>query len=124
MNKGSYDSLAFRNSRGFLRLVFSNQCFICKKENSLIEIHHIDKNTNNNHLFNLVPLCLECHKIVHKSRVDLTKYPVCLIDEVYKVLQKLIDDDMQNDKVFNKFIESNKGAELKSYAFGHPLSDD
>jgi hypothetical protein len=42
-------------------------CNDCGKSSVCLEIHHIDKNRNNNQLNNLVILCLDCHADRHKG---------------------------------------------------------
>lgn len=42
-------------------------CADCGKSSNCFEIHHIDKNRNNNVLSNLVVLCLNCHADRHKG---------------------------------------------------------
>src|SRR6266704_2537380 len=39
-------------------------CKLCFARRELI--HHIDRNSSNNNLSNLLPLCKKCHVIVHK----------------------------------------------------------
>lgn len=41
-----------------------NKCFVCKKQFDSLDCHHIDKNSKNHVLYNLMPLCNEHHKIV------------------------------------------------------------
>ena len=44
----------------------SLECYRCgyNEFESAVEIHHIDKNRNNNNIKNLIPLCANCHKAV------------------------------------------------------------
>lgn len=42
-------------------------CSDCKRKSDLLEIHHIDKNRDNNKLENLAVLCLDCHAKRHKG---------------------------------------------------------
>ena len=43
------------------------QCVLCgyNEHVGVLEVHHIDKNTQNNSLDNLVVLCANCHKMTH-----------------------------------------------------------
>lgn len=43
-----------------------NWCQKCSWYTWWIHIHHIDKNHKNNHPFNLIKLCLECHCKEHQ----------------------------------------------------------
>lgn len=36
-----------------------------KEHVGVLEVHHIDKNTQNNILSNLMVLCANCHKMTH-----------------------------------------------------------
>lgn len=52
------------------------KCDICGATTN-IEVHHIDGNTQNNRLSNLVPLCKECHNEIHagsRSRKEYVAY--------------------------------------------------
>ena len=49
------------------------ECEICKFDNILaLEIHHKDRNRNNNDLNNLQVLCCNCHKIEHRLKTQKT----------------------------------------------------
>jgi 5-methylcytosine-specific restriction endonuclease McrA len=36
-----------------------------------LEVHHIDKNGNNNELSNLIVLCCNCHNLVHNNILSI-----------------------------------------------------
>lgn len=43
----------------------------CKKcSGKAMNIHHIDKNSHNNEITNLMPLCIKCHKKIHIIKVN------------------------------------------------------
>ena len=50
-----------------------DKCEICGKEGKL-DIHHIDENSNNNNLDNLMCLCRSCHMKIHRPK------PICKVD--------------------------------------------
>ena len=56
----------FKSVRELIRFEFSSMCAICQKEIST-EIHHINRNTQDNSHDNLIPLCKGCHKLAHKN---------------------------------------------------------
>jgi len=58
------------------------KCIICDEENFL-DAHHHDKNIENNHPINLVPLCILHHKYIHHPKL---KYIVkeCIEDYIDK----------------------------------------
>lgn len=55
------------------RNLFDKNELVCKRcgyneFTSSVDIHHIDKNRNNNDKSNLVPLCSNCHKALHHNQ--------------------------------------------------------
>lgn len=50
--------------------VFERDSYTCQKcrESRDLQVHHIDKNTHNNHLSNLVTLCRTCHLEEHNRK--------------------------------------------------------
>ncbi len=58
----------------------ANKCSCCGFNNFYaLEVHHIDKNRNNNSLSNLAVLCANCHTLVHKEKIKLVNGEwVCL----------------------------------------------
>ncbi len=40
------------------------ECLVCQ-ESKVVEVHHLDKDTNNNKIENLVPLCQTHHAYIH-----------------------------------------------------------
>jgi len=53
----------------------TNDNYCCRKCKYMIvealEVHHIDKNRSNNSLSNLVILCCNCHRLVHRGIIRL-----------------------------------------------------
>jgi 5-methylcytosine-specific restriction endonuclease McrA len=43
----------------------NHTCCKCNIPNKPVQVHHIDENSSNNTVANLIVLCLECHSIVH-----------------------------------------------------------
>lgn len=41
------------------------QCIFCGNKN--FQIHHVDRNKENNNKENLIPVCLRCHRIIHSK---------------------------------------------------------
>lgn len=49
-----------------------NICAVCSYSNvDALEVHHIDKNRENNSLSNLLVLCANCHTLVHKNKIKI-----------------------------------------------------
>lgn len=48
-------------------------CTICgNDDNDVIEVHHIDKNRTNSDVDNLICLCANCHRKVHRGSYSIT----------------------------------------------------
>ncbi len=42
------------------------RCVLCGYT-KIVSVHHIDENHKNNHIDNLVPLCMNCHEEIHHT---------------------------------------------------------
>ena len=91
--KNVYNNKKYRENSALLKNVFSQNCYLCHSEKSKIEIHHIDKNSSNNELKNLVPLCSSCHKIVHISKIDFGNYWKDLKKALLEFLIRVVKDN-------------------------------
>lgn len=67
--KDPYYVATSRKSYGFAK---GGVCIVCGFEHS--DVHHIDRNRVNNHPTNLVTLCPNHHRLVHRGLFDLTPY--------------------------------------------------
>lgn len=47
--------------------IFKQKCICCGEMKKRIIIHHIDEDRTNNDIFNLVPLCHSCHRLIHNK---------------------------------------------------------
>lgn len=64
----------FRRYSVIIIHIYDYSCVICGLSSAGLEIHHIDKNIENNAGTNLVPLCKCCHKTLHKNlEVDFSR---------------------------------------------------
>lgn len=66
----------YSTGRSSYRNQFETDKLICKRcgyneFSCSVDIHHIDKNRDNNHLDNLIPLCANCHTGIHRGRWKL-----------------------------------------------------
>ena len=52
--------------------IYDYKCQMCSYVGFELEVHHFDKNNQNDDVFNLVPLCTHCHKLAH-GKVKLRK---------------------------------------------------
>jgi hypothetical protein len=54
-------------------LWLTTRCMVCEiNEPSIIEIHHINKNRNDNGKNNLIGLCPNCHKLTHLGKISIS----------------------------------------------------
>jgi hypothetical protein len=72
----NYLEMERRNYYNILKSIRKQNFIICQKCNHLkgIEVHHIDKNRNNNTLNNLIILCKLCHYKEHHSQTRYVNY--------------------------------------------------
>ena len=45
---------------------FEKKCIHCGHD-KIVSVHHLDENRKNNDVRNLVPLCMNCHMMIHKK---------------------------------------------------------
>lgn len=72
-------------AREILKNIFGTKCKKCKKETDPIIFHHIDGDSNNNQIDNIMPLCASCHGKAHKKKAkkygkhpSKMKYPLSI----------------------------------------------
>jgi len=58
--KHSYRQLCFR--------YYEFKCIVCD-ENQMLDVHHLDKNRDNNVIENLIPLCPTHHRYMHNKKL-------------------------------------------------------
>lgn len=80
----SFNNTAFRSSTNnpnwkgsdYIKVAFlayNPVCSICSFDNrDALGVHHIDTNRDNNDTDNLIILCANCHRIVHKDHLEIT----------------------------------------------------
>lgn len=61
------DSYKFTQIKKVILFIWDYRCYVCKTQNHCLDVHHIDKNYQNNQTYNLIPLCKQCHKSVHRN---------------------------------------------------------
>lgn len=66
----NHNKKEFKEMRAVIAWLSNNTCNNCKCFSINIEIHHIDKNSLNNSIFNLKPLCNSCHKLFHRIPIQ------------------------------------------------------
>lgn len=64
--KSSYAKKAFRT--------YLSKCAVCGlDEECCLQVHHVDKDRNNDDINNLIILCANCHCRVHRGNLELTE---------------------------------------------------
>lgn len=70
----------------------TEKCFLCGFE-KVVELHHLDKNRENNSEDNLIGLCPNHHKMIH-----ISKYRGEIIDQINEIFKrenkKLVEKDI------------------------------
>lgn len=84
-----YHTKENRQKRGVALWLANDQCYMCCNNRESLEVHHIDKNPSNNHVFNLMCLCAECHKSVHRCHIDPKEFRAYVIERVEVMALKL-----------------------------------
>ena len=67
----NYNNKDFQFRGRIILLLHGEKCSVCNQKKDWMEIHHIDKMNNNNAYNNLIPVCKDCHMIVHSKRFRL-----------------------------------------------------
>lgn len=64
------DSISLSNYRSKALEVYGAKCSVCGYSDNIlaIEVHHIDRNRNNNDICNLKVMCCNCHAIEHRTK--------------------------------------------------------
>lgn len=53
--------------------IFRIKCWLCGFDKYLVDIHHIDRNKENNTKENLIAVCPNCHRGIHYGIIQLNK---------------------------------------------------
>lgn len=56
----------FKHLREVVKWLHNNKCYICNKPHEHIEVHHINKNSQDHRLQNLIPVCKPHHYFLGK----------------------------------------------------------
>lgn len=82
----NYSNKDFKFRGRIILELYDNKCSVCSGKKDWMEIHHIDRMNDNNNYNNLIPVCKDCHMLVHSRRfaVKLKVDPRVLL-EVEKI---------------------------------------
>lgn len=57
-----------KDVRKLIKSIYQNRCAFCYKNNRrMLQIHHNDRNPENNEIENLILLCVYCHAAEHND---------------------------------------------------------
>lgn len=70
--------------------LYNGKCSICWNKKDWMEIHHIDKQNDNNDYSNLIPVCKDCHMIVHSKRFTIKLTVDSKVQEVANEIENLL----------------------------------
>ena len=65
----------FQQKRHVVLFIYDYTCQMCGIISFSNHCHHINGNGNNHDAFNLIPLCVDCHILVHKLHIGLLPGP-------------------------------------------------
>ena len=94
-NVKAYNYKKWHNISIELYRKITNKCIICGFDN-VVELHHLDKNKQNNSENNLIGLCPNHHKMIHRAK--FRKEVVTELNKVFK--EKGIPEFIDNRKDF------------------------
>ena len=73
----------FQKKKNVILFIFGYSCQLCGLVDKNNHVHHLDENNGNNDVYNLIPLCLECHKLTHKVHIKfIIDYSASLHDQL------------------------------------------
>ena len=81
----------FDKIKNVILFIWAYRCYVCKKQKADNYVHHLNEKHFDNGAHNLIPLCKQCHKMVHKNiKIENIVYPAAvahqlwLLDEIWK----------------------------------------
>lgn len=84
----------FDKIKNVILFIWEYRCYVCKKQKADNHVHHLNERHYDNGAHNLLPLCKQCHKMVHKNlKIENIVYPgqvahqLWLLDEIWKKLE-------------------------------------
>ena len=84
----------FDKIKNVILFIWEYRCYVCKKQKADNHVHHLNEKHFDNGAHNLIPLCKQCHKMVHKNlKIESIVYPdevahqLWLLDEIWKKLE-------------------------------------
>lgn len=76
----------FEKVKSVILFIWDYRCYICKLQKPNNHVHHINENPFDNGSHNLIPLCKQCHKAVHKYlKLDNIVFPNDVAEQLWKL---------------------------------------
>ena len=94
----NYSNKEFKFNGGLILKLYGGKCSVCWKVKDWMEIHHIDKMNDNNEPTNLIPVCKDCHMIVHSKRFAVKLCVDERVIEAYKKIMSILESNIIDDK--------------------------
>lgn len=88
----NYSNKEFKLRGSIVLSLYDNECAICNNVKDWMEIHHIDRQNDNNAWTNLIPVCKDCHMIVHSKRFTIK----LIVDERVLKAARMIEEIMKS----------------------------
>lgn len=61
----NHHKLEYKNMRSVVLWLYEFRCMFNNCGNAAEHVHHVNKNSADNSIYNLIPLCQNCHRLVH-----------------------------------------------------------
>lgn len=81
----------FDQIKKIVLFIWAYRCYVCKTQSPGNHVHHINENPYDNGSHNLIPLCKQCHRLIHKNlKLEMIQFPndvayqLWLLDEFWK----------------------------------------
>lgn len=78
----------FQHKKQVVLFIYDYACQMCGVVSLSNHCHHLDCNGSNHNAFNLLPLCVNCHILVHKVHIRLNVQRTFNQTEMLKRLNK------------------------------------
>lgn len=120
-----YDTSAYQKRN-------SGECYVCKKSNCILDVHHVDEDHSNNNPQNLITLCRPHHSMIHSKNLDIiildeiTSIISCGIDDVYDISMKQYSNFIASGVVVHNcnYSKDKFGKEIKVISLNDYLDSD
>lgn len=67
-----YKNRQYLNIREVVLWLWDYKCHVCKEPSNSLDVHHLDRNNQNNDINNVAPACRQCHQMLHRLSIKPT----------------------------------------------------